>query len=131
MPVTYRIDVENGVVVTAASGSPTAQDILACRATMAADPDFSPDMKQLVDMTQLDKVLASSADLRQLAEADPFSTGALRAIVAESDVTFGVGRMYELLVEKPGAVVKVFRDISDARAWLGIETAERQCRTER
>ena len=41
-----------------------------------------------------------------------------KAIVAESNLEFGIARMYEMLAEKNGFDVNIFRDKSEAMKWL-------------
>jgi len=40
------------------------------------------------------------------------------AIVAPSDMTFGVARMYQTLISNPSITLEIFRSARDARAWL-------------
>lgn len=47
-----------------------------------------------------------------------------RAAVADSELVFGMSRMYELRKGEHGAEVRAFRDIQEARAWLGLEPAD-------
>ncbi len=125
MPVDYQIDRQNAVVLATARGVLAADDIMALRRRLAADPDFSPDMKQLIDLLGVTEVKLRSKDLRFLASFDPFGPGARRAFVGDQDITFGVLRMYEVLAERPGTSVHVFRDMEAAREWLGIGTTPR------
>ena len=41
-----------------------------------------------------------------------------KAIIVESDLEFGIARTYEMLAEKEGFDVRVFRDRSEALEWL-------------
>ena len=125
MPVDYQIDRQNAVVLATARGVLAADDIMALRRRLAADPDFSPDMKQLIDLLGVTEVKLRSKDLRFLASFDPFGPGARRAFVGDQDITFGVLRMYEALTERLGTSVHVFRGIDEARESLGIGTPPR------
>ncbi len=42
------------------------------------------------------------------------------AILVSSDVGFGMMRMLALMRERPGLVLNVFRDLEEAKAWLGL-----------
>ncbi len=42
------------------------------------------------------------------------------AILASSDVGFGTMRMLASMRERPGLVLNVFRDLEEAKAWLGL-----------
>jgi hypothetical protein len=60
----------------------------------------------------------SSDEIRRLAARNPWPKASLRAIVAPSDVGFGLCRMYEMLCGTAGANVWVVRTKADAVAWL-------------
>jgi hypothetical protein len=85
-----------------------------------ADPDFVPDMKQLVDGRGLTDWVPTSAETSVVAAHDPFGKGARRAFVASQDVFFGMYRMYQILTDSSDIRVGVFRDIEEACEWLGI-----------
>ncbi len=42
------------------------------------------------------------------------------AILASSDVGFGMMRMLASMRERPGLVLNVFRDLEETKAWLGL-----------
>ncbi len=42
------------------------------------------------------------------------------AILASSDVGFGMMRMLASMRERPGLILNVFRDLEEAKAWLGL-----------
>jgi len=42
------------------------------------------------------------------------------AILAPSDLSFGMMRMLAAMRERPGLVLDVFRDLEEAKAWLGL-----------
>ena len=42
------------------------------------------------------------------------------AILAPSDLGFGMMRMLALMREQPGLTLNVFRDLEEAKAWLGL-----------
>jgi hypothetical protein len=80
-------------------------------------------MGQLSDARDVTSTVPAEG-IRELASNTPFGEGSRRAIVVTSDVVFGVSSMYELRQLEGGADVKLFRDIQEARAWLGLERAE-------
>jgi hypothetical protein len=43
------------------------------------------------------------------------------AIVTESDVVYGMARMYQMLAENNAGVIQLFRDLEGAKAWLESE----------
>ena len=47
--------------------------------------------------------------------------GSRRAIIAESATIYGYGRMFQILRDTSGDVVRVFWAVEDAHRWLGLE----------
>ena len=45
-------------------------------------------------------------------------------MVAPGDLGFGLARMFEALSDPSEPEVRVFRDLSEARTWLGTDPAE-------
>jgi hypothetical protein len=120
MPADYRIDKQEGVVYATVWGKLTTADVMAARDRVRADPDFFPDMKQLIDGRGLTDWEPTSDETSRLADHDPFGPGARRAFVASEDVFYGMFRMYQMLTESSDIRVGVFRDMEKACEWLGI-----------
>lgn len=55
-------------------------------------------------------------------DADPSNVRKV-AVLAPSDLTFGMMRMLAAMRERPGLVLNVFRDIDKAARWLGLPAA--------
>ena len=123
MSVDCQIDKQNALVLTTARGVLNADDIMAFRRRLAANPDFSPDMKQLIELLGVTEVKVTKTEWRALAKTDPFMPGAQRAIVGDQNITYGILRVYEMMTDRPGISVHVFRDMEAAREWLGIGAA--------
>lgn len=121
MPASYSIDTERKLVLSRIWGSPTEEEILDHGRRLRADSCFQPDFRQLLDMSELKEILISSQRVRQAAREQFFSPGARRAVVAQSDATYGMARMYALASEAEGQTIEVFRDFCAAEAWLGVE----------
>ena len=122
MPISYRIDPERRLVVTTASGILTDDDIIELKRRLAADPEFKAGMRELSDVRAVTDLQVSSAGVRRMAAMDesPSSTpsGYKLAIVAGSDTTFGMARMYQMFTESNHPHVAVFRNYDGARRWL-------------
>lgn len=54
-------------------------------------------------------------------DADPSNVRKV-AVLAPSDLTFGMMRMLAAMRERPGLVLNVFRDLDKAAEWLGLPT---------
>lgn len=95
------------------------EEAKAHRARLAADPDFDPSHSQLLDFTHVTQFDLTSADLRQLAEEDPFSRNSRRAFLVPNDLSYGLGRMYEIFREAGGEHgIRIFRNLEEALDWV-------------
>ncbi len=123
MPVSYRIDKPLWLVFTTAEGVLTVQDILTHQHRLRDDPDFGPSYDQLIDLRDVIEFSVSGAEMRTISAHHLFNERSRRAIVAEAKITFGMARMYQMLRETYGKpdVVRVFRDMAEARRWLGLD----------
>ncbi len=45
--------------------------------------------------------------------------------MAAADVAFGTARMYQMLTEAHVKNIGVFRDIEEAKAWLGLDATRK------
>ncbi len=121
MPASDRIDKSLGLVFTTGEGVLTAQDILTHQQRLRDDPDFGPSYDQLIDLRDVIEFSVSGAEMRTIAAHHLFNEGSRRAIVAETRFSFGMARMYEILREAEPDQIKVFRDMAEARRWLGLD----------
>lgn len=122
MAITYELDEELQLIVIVASGVLTGADVVEMRESMDADPRLGFGFRELVDVRGITDLRVNSADIDNLLSMDEVYgervTSRLVAIVAASDSTFGMARMYEMRSDRDGRVA-VFRDEAEARAWLG------------
>lgn len=123
MPVSSYIDVVNQVVFTTWRGDVTLDEALANNDALRNDADFRASMSQLSDAREVTSTV-SAEGIAELARTTPFAEGSRRAGVADSELVFGMSRMYELRKGEHGAEVRAFRDVQEARAWLGLEPAD-------
>lgn len=119
MPLTYRVDKENGILRSHGAGALTIGDLMEYFAATRADPDFDPAMHRLMDLREVTQ-LPSSDDVRALATyartKAPVETARM-AILASSDIAFGVSMMFKGFVGF-GERLVVVRDENEATAWL-------------
>ena len=122
MPFECVIDRDRRLVQTTWTGELGFEDVRAYFEKLNQDPHFEPSFDQLCDFRQVSKWNLTFDALNVLRDFDPFSANSKRAMVAPGDVAYGLGRMYEAI--KGGGFV-VFREMSPARTWLGLESAEK------
>jgi hypothetical protein len=119
MPITFSIDRTRPRVHTTATGRVTFDEIMAhLDRTEAVHVGTYP---QLLDARDATTGL-SAGQVRAL--ADRAGSMARRGLLGPTafaishDASFGMARMYELLVEDRGVAVGVFRTLDEAERWL-------------
>jgi hypothetical protein len=120
LPASYSIDTDQKLVVTRIWGAATEDEIVDHGQRLRNDPQFRPDFRQLVDMSELTEIRVGSELIRNASRNQFFAPGVRRALVANSDAAFGMARMYAIASENEGQTIEVFRDMNAAEAWLNI-----------
>ena len=121
MPASYQIDKSLGLIITKGQGVLTGQDIRTHRQRLLDDSNFDPSYNQIIDLRDVVKFAVAAAEMSGIATDSIFNEKSRRAIVAEKDVNFGMARMYEMYGEADPSQVIVFRDMAEARRWLGLD----------
>ncbi|MFO7626933.1 MAG: hypothetical protein R6V62_06725 [Candidatus Fermentibacteraceae bacterium] len=120
MPFTYSIDPERHIVTSTAFGVVSDEDFLMHNRKLPGDERFDPAFRQIIDLTGIQPgSRVKTSTLHELAQKNPFSPCSRRAIVAVTELAFGLARMYGLLLggtcsENTG----VFQSREEAEAWL-------------
>jgi hypothetical protein len=118
MPVSSFVDASNRLVITLCLGEVTLAELTATSTDIRNHPGFHPDFRQLIDLSRVTNLPLHFPDLYHLRQAcDPFSDQGRRAVVAPDAITFGLSRMYQLIVDNPN--FEVVRSLPDALGWLG------------
>lgn len=127
MPITYQIEHDLRLVVAAPHGKLVDSDIFRYQQEVWTRLD-TKGYDELIDMTGVSEIefisknrVAFLADLS--ASMDPPGLVSKLAIIATTDLHFGLARMYEAYREttKQGTkLVRVFRNRNDAIQWLGL-----------
>jgi hypothetical protein len=120
MPVNFRIDVARKLVISECQGVVTGADLFDHQSLLGADPRFQPDFWQLFDFTGATEIHVSVEDVRELAARSPFRAGSKRAVVVSRPVHFGLVRMFDALTDEHAVDLRVFYDVAEAWAWLGM-----------
>ncbi len=122
MAITYELDEDLQLITIVALGVLTGDEVIEMREVLNADPRLGLGFRELVDVRGITELRVNSADIEDLLSMDEVYgervTSRIIAIVATSDSTFGMARMYEMRSDRDGRVA-VFRDEAEARAWLG------------
>jgi len=117
MAVTYRRDLERRLLVVTLAGLVTESDLERLTEQVRNDPSLDPTWAALVDASTLNPAGLTSETLRSRAGI-PRPRPVPIAIVAPTDVVFGLARMFQMMSEGQGNRIEVFRYTGDALAWL-------------
>jgi hypothetical protein len=121
MPVTYQIDRSQGIIRTQCVGDVTLEEVLDHFQVLERDPNCPPRLDVLLDLSESTSVPASGqimvvsnaiAELRSSVRFD------VCAVVAATDVLFGMARVFEALANDHFLRVRVFRTFPEAEEWL-------------
>jgi hypothetical protein len=119
--VTYQLDRDARFIETFCSGDTTLTEVLRHLRELEADPTLPERLDVLLDLGEQTSI-PESAQLREVARAIEQAGKNGRwgscAIVAPSDVLFGMSRMFEVFAEGVFASSRVFREREAARRWL-------------
>jgi hypothetical protein len=119
MPLSYKIDKQNELLVCTVSGFVTLDEALVFRGQLLDDPGFDPTYSQLVDLTGVTGTELTADQIRMLAETSIFSPQVRRALVGQGELIFGLARMFEIVRGLHGENdIRVFHNRPDALAWL-------------
>jgi hypothetical protein len=130
MPFAYRVDHDARLVLAVGSGVITDADVFAYQKDVWSRPDVAG-YDELIDMSLVTEIVVPSSDrVRDLAALsatmDDKSMTSKFAIVAPTDVAFGLGRMYQsyrALDRRSTKEVGVFRTMREALEFLRRDTA--------
>lgn len=127
MPITYQIEHDLRLVIATPHGKLADADIFRYQQEVWTRLD-TKGYDELIDMTGVSEIefisnnrVAFLADLS--ASMDAPGLASKLAIIATTDLHFGLARMYETYREttKQGTkLVRVFRNRNDAIQWLGV-----------
>lgn len=123
MPVTYKIDKTNRLIRTRCFGEVTVEEVLEHFRLLGLDPDCPDRVDVLLDSSEQTTV-PEKENLRQVANAIAKIRGRVQfgtlAIVASSNVLFGMLRMFEVFAEEYFTESCVFHTLGEAEAWLAM-----------
>ncbi len=121
MPVTYRVDKAQRVVFATREGSLTEREELAFQRDLVKDADFEPSFDALCDYRGVTAVDLTPSSLEELAVRNPFGKDGRVAFVVSSNWLHEFGRLLETLSEHMTQEVRIFREMAEARRWLGLD----------
>jgi hypothetical protein len=122
MAALYHIDRERSLIRLEYSSSLDLAEIAESVQALLSDPELQPGMNMISDHSNRE-----SAPTREMVKAVPSLAAELAkrigkfrcAVVAPSDVAFGMTRMTEAYSNGSDVEVMAFRTVEEAEAWLG------------
>ena len=118
MPTSYRIDPLQGLVRGHACGVLTNAELRDHYHEIVADPRFRSTYAHLMNLTEVTQFALQARVIAEVASWPITIAGTRRAMVAASEVGFGLSRMFSIRAEYVGQNVVVFRTESEAIDWL-------------
>ena len=129
MTIEVNVDATEGVRYTVMSGVVRDAEQLDTYAVLRAAPDAERSLPAIIDLREVRTFDVTANVVRQigdmLRDVEPPGVRRRVAIAAPDDVTFGMARMFEAFRHGGGTEYAVFRDMSEARRWLGLSSADR------
>jgi hypothetical protein len=121
----YRIDRDSETVLYRFEGDVTDDELIRSSRSVTDAPGYRGGMKGIVDLRDVtDQVRVSAGGVRRLSEFNrsfPEELNHARmAIVASEDLAYGLSRMLQAYSEGLGGDYAIFREMTEACAWLGI-----------
>lgn len=120
--IQFHTDTEHGVRIATFHGTVDNRELLHAYGAQLADPGYDARLDDLVDLRAVQGLDLGAAALRELmklfSRVDALGYATRLAIVAPSDLGYGLGRMYEMMRAGAPEEIGVFRDVAEALAWL-------------
>jgi hypothetical protein len=125
MAIEYEIIKDKRLVLAKGSGVVTGNDVIRHLDTLATDEGYVAPMKKLVDYSSIEDITISLEEAYRIAQLNVSLSkkfaGERCAFVSPVDVTFGISRVHQSLIENTDINTEVFRRIEDALEWLDVE----------
>jgi len=125
MPILHTINRDLKLVMSSWVGDISDSDLLPSYRKLYDDASWQPGFSEIVDLRDAELSSVTSEALRRLASmVDGYTRGKCEqfktAVIAPSNLPFGIARMYEVYADTSPEDVKVFRDLKPAFEWIGI-----------
>jgi len=125
MGVSHRWDPERGILLIEMSGVPTDEELLSFAEGVVGSPEYPTPRRELVDLRAMETTSVSSATLERMSEVfragDRTPEQSRIAIVAGTNLAYGLSRVYQAYRSTSPLPLEVFRDYDEALTWLTRE----------
>jgi hypothetical protein len=121
MPVSHRVDLSRGCVMTTFEGTVTTSEILANADVMSRNEEVDHCHVELVDLTAVVGDEVDTSVIREVAANLKHAIHIKRmAVLASSELQYGLARMFQAYAGDAPVEVSVFRERGEALSWLGL-----------
>ncbi len=123
MGITTKIEKGSNLRMHVVTNNLTKSELISELNKLYSEPDFRSDMDVFWDLTNADLSSFSSEQINQVKDLVGNHWGqegkSRAALVAKHDLTFGLSKMYQTLLESiTSSEVKIFRDHDEALKWI-------------
>ncbi len=127
MPIEIQYSDDRKGVDFYAVGYVTGKEIIECGKEIFKEKGFSSLRYWIVDRSRCTEYEVTADEVRLIAELDKRAAkenpNMITAIISETDLQYGMSRMYETFVGESGFKTKLFRDRDTAEKWIERELA--------
>ena len=120
-PGSYRIDSDEGIVYIAGTEIASLDEWTRFLDGILADPTFRPGFCLISDRRNM-QTTPPAGYARDMADRivarQDLLRGARWAMVVNSTVSYGLGRLIELSIEDAGVEMRVFHDYEEGLSWI-------------
>ena len=125
MPISCTIHADLGLLVTRYVGIVTNDEFVEVYRSILDGSEFRHGFNELVDFQEIKELKITADAMRNVsALVSHFYKGSSEstrtAILAPRSDLYGIGRMYSAYADPDSEEVKVFKDVSEAMRWLGL-----------
>ena len=123
--ISFRREAKSGILIARWRGVMTDAVMLSHYRRCFSAPEYDPTCRELADLRHLSGNQLTTEGLKKLAAlAERYRRSGLSAIVSQDDLSFGLGRMYNVFGPDGSRRIEVFRDLASALKWLGVDQTE-------
>ena len=121
----YEIEPTMGAILTKVSGCVTAEEIIVYLAEVFSHPKRGRPYRELFDLREADLFGVDMDGARRIAAfvkdyRSELESGMV-AVVAPRDFDFAMGRVIGAYLDELPFDFRVFRNMNDAKAWIGLD----------
>jgi hypothetical protein len=128
MPVTYELDRERRLIHTRCVGAVLLSEVLQHFADLRDDASLPTQLSVLLDLSEMSTAPDRErlrAVVNEVKSIGPERRWGALAIVARTDLLFGMSRIFGIFVEDSFTSTGVFRRREEAEAWLASQLGTR------